>query len=75
MLFYVFGKTNQKTTNYLGNEGLKLAILEVRFFFNKNQRLPQTSDLPQIARAIYRGHWREQDINSWKDILNKYANI
>ncbi|MHA1315231.1 MAG: hypothetical protein ACTSRB_15115 [Candidatus Helarchaeota archaeon] len=73
MLVHVFGQIDKRSYKYHGEEGLKAAILEIQEFFNINHQLPQTLDLPHIARRIYKGYWIEQEIYSWKDILKKYT--
>ncbi len=55
MLVHVFGQIDKRSYKYHGEEGLKAAILEIQEFFNINHQLPQTLDLPHIARRIYKG--------------------
>jgi hypothetical protein len=73
MILNVFGEVKSRWKKYTGKEGLKNAVMELKAFREKNNKVPKVSEkgLSGIKGAVYRGEWKQFGINNWNDLLLK----
>jgi hypothetical protein len=69
LLMGTFGKINQAHGNWIGQKGLERARKELKEYYNIHQKLPSKGHFSNIGRAIRNGYWKEQNIESWNDLL------
>ena len=69
MLMATFGKVNQSHESWIGQTGLDRARKELSEYFNIHQKLPSVSLYSPINNIIKKGYWKEQNIESWNDLL------
>jgi hypothetical protein len=68
-----FGIVNNEPGKYNGQQGLELAISDLRMFREKHCRKPIGDDkgISGIRVAANNGKWKELGVNSWSDLLMK----
>ncbi|MHA1147372.1 MAG: hypothetical protein ACTSR8_03935 [Promethearchaeota archaeon] len=71
MLSYVFNDINSESKKYVGSDGLKLAINELKQYYKKEGKLPVYDDFISITTAIRRGYWKDLGIKTWNDLLSQ----
>ncbi|MHA1438983.1 MAG: hypothetical protein ACTSPD_15535 [Promethearchaeota archaeon] len=69
MLLYVFDTVNSESSKYVGYEGLKLAIDDLREDYKKEGKLPVYDNYIGITCAIRRGYWKNFGIETWNGLL------
>jgi len=73
LLRKTFGEINTQMGVYIGQQGLEMAIAELREFKVKHGRLPKSHETGTggIIDAIVRGEWFSFGIRNWNDLLRK----
>ncbi|MDP3013050.1 MAG: TniQ family protein, partial [Candidatus Subteraquimicrobiales bacterium] len=72
LLMKTFGEVNQEMGIYIGEQGLKRAMAELRTFKDKHGRLPINSEIRGgIKAAINHRAWASFGIVKWNDLLRK----
>lgn len=71
LLKSIFGEINLASKKYIGLEGFNRAIQEIKEFFKKNKRIPDSNQkkMKGIISAIYRGEFERFGIKTWNDLL------
>ena len=65
----IFGRVNGVNEIWMGQKGLEKARKELKIFFNTHQKLPISPMFSTINWAARKGYWKEQNIESWNDLL------
>ncbi|MFX1283293.1 MAG: hypothetical protein ACFFB5_06540 [Promethearchaeota archaeon] len=75
-LFHIFGEVNKKSHIWTGEEGLEYAKAYLRMYYKTNEIKPtrRSKGVGGIVKAIQRGYWTKNGINSWIDLLKEVWN-
>ncbi len=65
----LFGRVNGFNEIWMGQKGLERARKELKSYFNTHQKLPISPMFSTISWAARKGYWKEQNIESWNDLL------
>ena len=71
LLMDVFGKINLDQLKWRGPQSFSIAKKELLKFYEKENRLPNTSDkkMSSIENCCRKGRWKSEVINNWNDLL------
>jgi hypothetical protein len=71
MLSHVFNNINSESKKYVGSDGLKIAIDELKEYHKQEGKLPVYDGFIGITTAIRRGYWKALGIETWNELLNQ----
>jgi hypothetical protein len=56
-------------------EGLQFAVKELKKFYQKERRMPQTGEMlnEKLRGPINKGKWKQFGIRNWRDLMKYYV--